>query len=150
VNLLQRELGNASRELNFIRTADLGLPEPTVAALPLPVPQSSGRPSSASAPLASGVSGAPTYQGFSAVRYNSTIDQLKERRPRLAIWSLALASLISLALVALAIAAHEPTPALGLAVFPSIWMLPVPFFVLSFFGTQRVLRRNHLNVAGDP
>jgi hypothetical protein len=37
-----------------------------------------------------------------------------------------------------------------IAVLPAIWMIPVPFFVLSFFVTQRVLRRNHLDLPGIP
>jgi uncharacterized membrane protein HdeD (DUF308 family) len=75
---------------------------------------------------------------------------LKSRRRRLALWTVVVAAGISTVLVLLTLWAREPMPAWWLAVLPGIWMLPVPFFVLSFFGTQRVLRRNHLNVAGDP
>jgi len=150
VELLERELGNASREVEFIRTST-GMTDDSrpVGPLPLPTaaPVATPKAKLAPAPLPPG---GPSYLGFTAARYNSTIDGLKSRRRRLALWTVVVAAGISTVLVLLTLWAREPMPAWWLAVLPGIWMLPVPFFVLSFFGTQRVLRRNHLNVAGDP
>jgi len=44
---------------------------------------------------------------------------------------------------------HEPTPAAFVAGLPVIWMIPVPFFVVSFRGTQRVLRTNPMTLEGE-
>jgi hypothetical protein len=150
-DMLERELGNATREVQFMgsspsgRTEGIGTPapapaplsSPTTVSLPVPARPPAGDPR-------------PPYVGFTAARYNATVDGLKSRRRRLAFSTLLLAAGISAVLVTLAVLGHEAMPALWLAVLPAIWLLPVPFFVLSFFGTQRVLRRNHLNVAGDP
>ena len=150
VQSLERELGNATREAVFLRSGD----DPATSPLKLPTgPVRRPRPEAAhgkSDPAPPGRPAPPAYTAFTAARYNSTVDGLKSRRRRLALWTVVVAALISATLVAVAVWAHEPTPPLWLAVLPGIWMLPVPFFVLSFFGTQRVLRRNHLNVAGEP
>jgi hypothetical protein len=150
VELLERELGMAAREVAFLSSAD-GTP-PAPLPIPVEVPRSSPAPTPVAvrAPSPTSTPPTPAYLGFTAARYNATVDGLKGRRRRLALWTAVLAAIISAALVALALWAHEPTPPLWLAVLPVLWMVPVPFFVLSFFGTQRVLRRNHLNVAGDP
>jgi hypothetical protein len=146
---LRRELGNAAREVDFIRSAGAGTPAPGPVSRLSSAPAGSGAVISPSTAPFDGGTTSPPYLEFTSTRYNATIDGLKGRRLRLAIWTLVLAALISAALVALALWAREPVPSMWLAVLPAVWMVPVPFFLLSFWGTQRVLRRNHLNVAGD-
>jgi hypothetical protein len=148
VEHLERELGNAAREAAFIRSTDPATTGPPPIELPARAAPSVP-PAVSEAPRTTTVEPAP-YVRFTAARYNSTIDGLKSRRLRLAVWTLVVAAAISAVLVYVAYTAHEATPPMWLALLPIVWMLPVPFFVLSFLGTQRVLRRNHLNVAGDP
>jgi len=74
------------------------------------------------------------------------MDALKARRPVVAVIALALAAAVSTLLVAVAVVAHEPEPPFWFAALPIVWMIPVPFFVLSFRGTRRILRRNHFDL----
>jgi hypothetical protein len=89
---------------------------------------------------------AARYGEFTVARYNRTMGDLQARRRTVARGVLVAATAISLVLVTLAILAHEPQPPLWLAVLPVIWMVPVPFFVLSFRGTHRVLRRTRFDL----
>ncbi|MCI4354420.1 MAG: hypothetical protein L3K06_03540 [Thermoplasmata archaeon] len=159
IGTLESEVARANEEMGFIRS---GRPQgPIVASAAALAPAPSIRPTAGRAPLprrvsppvpaAPGRTGARSnaravYAGFTADRYNRTIGDLKSRRRRLAGATLAVAGLISLALVTITALVNEPLPPLWLAVLPAIWMIPVPFFVLSFRGTQRVLRHNHLEV----
>ena len=158
---LEAEVKAAHEEMAFIHAAARGwdtLPKelPTQKEpAPMPVPRTAPaptRPARAAAPVAvtPAVSSPAPYAGFTADRYNRTIGALKARRLRLAGWTFAVAGLISLALVVVTVTAKESMPPMWLAVLPAVWMIPVPFFVLSFRGTQRVLRHNHLNVPGGP
>jgi hypothetical protein len=146
--VLEREIGNASQELRFIRTLsdDSTGGGPSTAAAPVRVQPPAPRNRAAPAPPAPSVP-AP-YGGFTVARYNSTVAGLKARRVPLQWGTLGLGALISATLVALAVLAKEPMPVWWLAALPAVWMVPVPFFVLSFFGTHRVLRRNHLEITG--
>jgi len=160
IESLETEVKHAHDEVAFIRAAARGggapprrLPE---AATPAPAPTSVRTPATVPRP------GAPTrspgavaathvpYAGFTAERYNRTIGALKARRRRLAAWTFVSAGVISLALVTVTALAKEAMPPWWLSVLPAVWMIPVPFFVLSFRGTQRVLRHNHLEVPGGP
>jgi hypothetical protein len=135
---LEREIGNATLESGFLRSAE-DLPEPHVRTATAPT--GSPRPAPAE----------PTpYSEFTAARYQTTIGGLRARRRRLAWWTLLLAAGISGVLVYLAVIAHEPMPPIWIAVLPVVWMIPVPFFVISFVSTQRVLRRDRLDLAGEP
>jgi hypothetical protein len=147
---LEEAIGNATLESGFLRSA-----EELPGAAPLPgADHPSGVPGPAKAWLSSSRApgAAPTgpYGGFTVARYNSTIGNLKARRLRLAWWTVAFAAGISAILVTLAVVAQEAMPVIWLAVLPAVWMIPVPFFVISFFSTQRVLRRNQLGMTGNP
>ena len=160
IGTLEEEVRNAHDEMDFIRSsarawesleAGRPLPGPAAPALvparaspPARAPAATGADRAAALPLAS----APQYAAFTADRYNRTIGALKSRRRRLAGWTLVTAGAISLALVTITALANDAMPPLWLAVLPAVWMIPVPFFVLSFRGTQRVLRHNHLDVPG--
>ncbi|HXW66731.1 MAG TPA: hypothetical protein VEL82_02475 [Thermoplasmata archaeon] len=141
---LEAELGKAAREIDFLHRG----PTPDPADSPgLAASATDARrgPASVRAPTAA------QYGNFTAERYNRTIDDLKARRRAIVAWTVAIAAGISGVLVALSIIAREPTPPIWLAALPGVWLVPVPFFVVSFLATQRVLRRNHLNVAtGEP
>ena len=147
---LEREIGNATLESGFLRSASALGNEATTTSPP-------PRYNPLAAEVGPGARPAPThepsslaYSGFTVARYNSTIGNLKARHRRLAWWTVLIAAVISAILVTLAVLAHEPMPPVWLAILPVVWMIPVPFFVISFFSTQRVLRRNHLDLSGDP
>ncbi len=91
-----------------------------------------------------GPSGVPAFCQFTATRYDRTVRQLKARRRRIFGWTVGLAAGISIALEVLNVLAREPMPPWWLALLPLVWLIPVPFFVLAFWGTQRTLRANHL------
>lgn len=92
----------------------------------------------------------PRYRDFTVQRYNATMGAIKRRRPTVVVVSLLVAAVLSAALIAVAYASHAPEPPWWLAALPGIWMIPVPFFVLSFRGTQRILRRNHFDLPEAP
>lgn len=137
---LQRELERAEEELQFLRSQRF-LSEPA----PPSEPAARREPSS-SRRGADSVSPRARYEGFTAARYNQTMGDLKLRRRRVAIASLLIAAVVSFLLVWVAFVFHGPEPPLWLEVLPGIWMIPVPFFVLGFRGTHRVLRRNHFDL----
>jgi hypothetical protein len=158
---LETEVKSAHQEIEFIHVAARGgdsLPKELPAgraAAPTPTPAAIIAPTApVRAPsVATPVVAAPAsaaYTAFTADRYNKTIGALKARRRRLAAWTFVAAGLISLVLVAVTATAKEGMPPMWLAVLPAVWMIPVPFFVLSFRGTQRVIRHNHLEVPGGP
>ncbi len=113
----------------------------------LPEPPATALPASSDAPAVAEVESKPQsgrFAAFTVEKYNRTIGNLKERRVSLAGWTVALAAVISGVLVTLSLLAHEPAPPIWFAALPAVWMVCVPFFVVSFLSTQRVLRRNHL------
>ena len=145
---LEQEIGNASAEAEFIgrdRADEETATSPPASARPAP----SARPAVGSARTPAARAPEP-YGQFTVARYNRTIGGLKARRRRLAWWTVVLAGAISAVFVTFSLLAHEPSPVIWLAVLPAIWMIPVPFFLISFLSTQRVLRRNHLDFPGDP
>ena len=159
---LQQEIQRAQREVEFVRasgaTADpSGSPEPAppaIAPSPTPTPLAPPPvwPTGRVPPPQRRVEGRPLpgpFGAFTAQRYNQTIGDLKARRLKLAKYTAVFAVLISVGLLILTAIAKEPAPPLWIGVLPAVWMIPVPFFVASFWGTQRVLRRNHLELAAD-
>jgi hypothetical protein len=149
--VLEREIGNAAREAMFLSSSGEPGGAPLVSPTDLTVQDLARSALARTRPSLSPRSGSVPYEGFTVARYNTTIGGLKARRRRLGWWTVVLAAAISAALVFLSVSAREPMPAIWwIAVLPAIWMIPVPFFVLSFFGTQRVLRRNHLDLPGIP
>ena len=155
INALENEVARANEEMTFIRTGQRDRHPVTGTVSAAPLPSLRPAPAHRAAPVASyrGVaspraasSAPPVFAGFTASRYNQTIGELKARRRKLAGATLVAAGAISVALVVVTALAAEPLPPVWLAVLPAVWMIPVPFFVLSFRGTQRVLRHNHLEV----
>ena len=88
----------------------------------------------------------PPYAAFTVARYNRTMTALKGRRARLAAFTLLLSAGISSALVALVLYSPATHPPIWIAALPLVWVVPIPFFLLSFRGAQRVLGHNHLNL----
>ncbi len=89
---------------------------------------------------------APVYAAYTVRRYNETIDALKDRHAGLVIVSLLLSALIAILLVEIVLRSPATSPPVWIAVLPLVWVVPLPFFLLSFRGTHRVLDRNHLNL----
>ncbi|MGI0156543.1 MAG: hypothetical protein ACREDE_10500, partial [Thermoplasmata archaeon] len=162
VATLEAELACARREFDFLRARESA---PAVSSgtplLLLPSPQR-GIPTSRGA-IRRGPEGrrsrwgeqgtfAPpgTVAWFTARRYNRTIGRIKSRRRRLAGVTFTLAIAVSVLLLALTLYFRESSPPLWIALLPAIWLVSVPFFVFSFRGTQRVLRRNHLELDREP
>jgi hypothetical protein len=150
-----RELDRASEELAFLRANGLVTPSASSAlpgvlrtgSAPVRVPRDPPV-RCAEHPLYEPPlrADAARYQQFTVDRYNATMDGVKARRPRVVLWSLLLAAAISTVLVLVALLSHETLPPLWLGVLPAVWMIPVPFFALSFRGTQRILHRNHFRL----
>lgn len=101
-------------------------------------------------PVVSARAAGAAYRGFTVDKYNETIDGLKARRRRLAVATLGLSAVIGAALAAVVLFSPPSYPPLWIAALPVVWVVPVPFFLLSFRGSHRVLDRNHLNLPGEP
>jgi hypothetical protein len=151
---IHEELGQAARELQFL-VAESGGGFEQAGATRSDRPEwdesedidssgSLGGSTMVLAPEGSKEFPAASFEEFTADRYDRTIRQLKSRRRRLFGWTIGLAVGISASLEALNLLAREPTPPIWLAILPVVWLIPVPFFILSFRGTQRILTRNHL------
>ncbi len=147
---LDRELERAEDEAGFLgRLAAVPLAAEPIAEGPVRAGGEEEAPEARAAVEGDRVvpdDGSLPYLRFSADRYNRTIGALKFRRRRLVGWTVGLAVAISGALGTAAFLAHEPPPDPWLAILPLVWLVPVPFFVVSFLATHRVLRRNHLDV----
>ncbi|MGP8075848.1 MAG: hypothetical protein ACLP8Y_03810 [Thermoplasmata archaeon] len=159
--MVDREIDRASAELGFIQSNpwDEGAGEVESWRVATTHPLSREHPVVApAAPLASkGVippdSSIPpltgSYEDFTVERYNRTVSNLHDRRLALGWGTVAAAVAISSSLLWLTLQAHEPVPPIWLAVLPLVWMVPVPFFVAAFRGTQRVLRENRLELSEE-
>jgi len=88
----------------------------------------------------------PVYERFTVHRYNRTIESLKEGRATLVILTLVLSAIVGVALVLLVLYSPIVNPPVWVAALPLVWIVPIPYFLLSFRGTHRVLRENHLNL----
>lgn len=93
------------------------------------------------------VSGEP-FVRFTAARYNLTMDRVGARRRSLASTILVLSAAVATVLVPLAASWHGPSPPIWIEALPLVWLIPVPFFLLAFRGTHRVLARHRFSVAG--
>lgn len=83
---------------------------------------------------------------FTVERYNRTIEKLKSDQPRLVVLTMALSALVGVALLALVLYFPTVHPPIWVAALPLVWIVPIPYFLLAFRGTHRVLQRNHLNL----
>jgi hypothetical protein len=142
---IDRELGRASAELDFVRAngrseKDLDTPHSPVAASLSPPARAGTEGPPAMAPVTG------TYEDFTVARYNYTVSALHRRRRSLGWGTVVVAVGISALLLVLTLRAHEPAPPIWLAGLPLVWMIPVPFFVAAFRGTQRVLKENRLEL----
>jgi hypothetical protein len=81
---------------------------------------------------------------FTAQKYDRTVADLHRRRRRLLFWTVGFGIGISAALEVVNYLSHEVMPPIWLAILPAVWLLPVPFFLLAFRGTQRTLKANRL------
>jgi hypothetical protein len=142
---IDRELGRASAELDFVRAngrseKDLDTPYSHVPAAPSPLARGGTEGLSAMSPVTG------SYEDFTVARYNHTVSALHGRRRSLGLGTVVVAVGISALLLVLTLRAHEPAPPIWLAGLPLVWMIPVPFFVAAFRGTQRVLKENRLEL----
>lgn len=149
---LAEELNQASREIQFLRSED-------TSSAPVPLPTSPVRareeaatrerararsvPATPSAPET-----AAPFAEYTTERYNRSVGVLANQREKIGTTMLVLAAVISAALLVITYLSHEPTPSAFVAGLPVIWMIPVPFFVVSFRGTQRVLRTTPMHLEG--
>ena len=150
---IDRELDRASAEIGFLRSErseerDAEGVSGRASSLDFPGPRplsSTGIPTEISTPVdPPTISG--SFEDFTLSRYNQTVGDLHARQRALGWGTVVAASCISSILLFLTLQAREPVPVLWLAVLPLVWMIPVPFFVAAFRGTQRVLRRNRLEL----
>ena len=150
---IDQELDRASAEIGFLRADQWEDQDVKDVAWRVPTPHSPplGHPGPAVVPsvvppsrAASTIAG--SFEDFTLERYNHTIGELHARRRALGWGTVVAAAGISAVLLFLTLQAHEPVPVIWLAFLPLVWMIPVPFFVAAFRGTQRVLRRNRLEL----
>ena len=157
---IDRELGRAHEELTFYRQRETARSN-TNEAWPEGPPPSPGGPATApsaktgggSAPSAGRPRSDPpsgSYPDYTVNRYNQTVAALHDRRRSIGWGTIVIAIGISALLLVLTLRAHEPMPTIWLAVLPVVWMVPVPFFVAAFRGTQRVLQENRLELPEQP
>ena len=159
--LVDREIDRASSELGYIESNpwDEGVGDVASWRVPATHPLTAAHPVLAPRPPAHAeeepASRSPnppvlgTYEDFTVERYNRTVSKLHDRRLALRWGTVAAAVGISSVLLWLTLQAHEPVPPIWLAVLPLVWMVPVPFFVAAFRGTQRVLRENRLELSEE-
>ncbi len=141
---LGQEMEEAAQEIEYLRARAEGASTGVAARGPL---------ISASETLAARAASRETpvdapYSQFTADRYRKTIGSVRMRRRAIAAWTIGLAVVISGALLTFTVLAREATPPLWLAVLPVVWLIPVPFFVVSFRATQRIVAQNSLDLAG--
>jgi hypothetical protein len=159
VRTLETELHRASAEVSFLR--ENGRREgPPPLSMASAAATASGRPAPPEGPDepddpegSAGNEGPspPAYDQFTVARYNDTVGDLVARRRSLAAKTLILAVAISVALLTVTLIWREPVPSPWiLAALPVVWLVPVPFFIASFRGTQRVLARHPLGLPEAP
>jgi hypothetical protein len=140
---LEQQMDGAAEELEHLRerggAAPAG-PAPQVL-LASPTEVLAARVAARRAPVA-----AP-YVEFTADRYRRTVNAVKKRRRSMAVWTIGLAAVISGALLTFTYLAHEAAPPLWLAVLPLVWLIPVPFFFVSFLSTQRIIAQDALELS---
>src|SRR5208282_5270410 len=159
--MVDHEIGRASSELGYIESNPWDEGAGEVASWRVPATHSRAVEHPAVAPRIPPDSGegltsrspnppvSGSYEDFTVERYNRTVSKLHDRRLALGWGTVAAAVGISSVLLWLTLQAHEPVPPIWLAVLPLVWMVPVPFFVAAFRGTQRVLRENRLELSEE-
>ncbi|MCI4334367.1 MAG: hypothetical protein L3K04_01845 [Thermoplasmata archaeon] len=153
IDTIEQELSRADRELSHLRTTEWQAEgEPTSPSRSsVSGPRSPSPPARPPAPEPREVLAAPPeterrvgggpFRSFTVSRYNDTVGGFQRRWRQVARRVLLTAAVISIGLEALLLIARQPFPAWWIAVLPVVWMIPVPFFLASFRGTQRVLRQ---------
>jgi hypothetical protein len=92
-------------------------------------------------------SGTPAvYEQFTLERYNQTVGAMASRRGALIGLTLLLSALIGSILVLVVVFSPTASPPFWVAVLPLVWVVPIPFFLLSLRGTHRVLDRTDLRL----
>ena len=158
---IDRELGRAAEELAFERSQRSAVPPSEVKPRPAPPAPASPDPAKRVAVRGPGLNPAPakeaswvpltgSYPDFTVGRYNETVSALHARRRSIGWGTVVVAVGISALLLVLTLRADEPLPVIWLAVLPLVWMIPVPFFLAAFRGTQRVLKKNRLELPEEP
>jgi hypothetical protein len=158
VSAAESEIDRITREYLFVRDQARSNAESSD---PLTPSWSEGEPNEGqpswnedTPPLASGAFTAihaaggtpPVFEAFTVDRYNRTINSVKAGRTKLVALTLVLSAAVGVALLALVLYSPVVYPPLWVAALPLVWIVPIPYFLLSFRGTQRVLERNHLNL----
>lgn len=141
---LEQQMEGAAQEVEFLREQAGTVPAGNVARGPLV----SASETLAARTAAQGLTTDAPYGEFTAARYRKTVTAVRKRRRPMAVWTIGLAILISGALLTFTYLAHEATPSIWLAVLPIVWLIPVPFFVVSFLATQRIVAQNTLDLTG--
>lgn len=133
---VRTELEQAHREFQFLRTGGSPADE-----------TSPPRAATGSPPFSPPLPGTEVFAGFTSARYNRAVGRLQSGRRRLLSLTVIGSAVISGALLTLTLIAREPNPALGLRLLPLVWLVPVPFFLLAFRGTYRLLSHQPFGVA---
>jgi hypothetical protein len=161
IDTIDRELARADEELALLRSTEWRAatpkePEPPTAGRP-PSPPTSSTIGETKSPTARGSGELPpshvearAYHAFTVGRYNDTVGELQGRWSRTARLVLLAAVAISVSLELLLLLSREPLPAWWIAVLPAVWMIPVPFFVVSFRATHRLVRQVRFGLPAAP
>ena len=88
----------------------------------------------------------PVYAAYTVERYNRTVAALKHGRPRLVAWTLLLSAAVGIVLVLVMLYSPIVYPPIWVAVLPLVWVVPIPYFLLAFRGTHRVLQETPLSL----
>jgi hypothetical protein len=138
---LEQQMEGAAQEVEFLREQAGGPTDGSATRGPL----LSASEALAARAASREVPAAP-YEAFTAEKYGRTVAAVQKRRRPLAYWTVGFAALISGALLTFTYLAREATPPLWLAVLPLVWLIPVPFFIVSFLATQRIVAQNALDL----
>ncbi|MCI4348156.1 MAG: hypothetical protein L3J97_06025, partial [Thermoplasmata archaeon] len=87
---------------------------------------------------------------FTVALYNKTVDDLRRRHRIVAPLTVLLSIAIGITVVAVTLLYGAYGSPLWIALLPTVWLIPVPFFALAFRGTQRMLSRDHLRLPDEP
>lgn len=161
IDTIDRELARAGEELTHLRSTEWEADDPGAAGDTLgrrgrppgggfPTEAGSWAPVRPAGPRGPPGATVPAFEAFTVDRYNRTVGGLRGRWSRTAAAVGVAAALISLALELLLLRYWEPLPAWWIAVLPSVWMIPVPFFVVSFRATHRMIRRSPFELPAAP
>jgi hypothetical protein len=142
---LEQQMEGAAQEVEFLRQHAGAVPMGTIPRGPLV----SASETLAARAASHGLAVDAPFGEFTAERYGRTVASVRQRRRSMAGWTIGLAALISGALLTFTYLAHEAAPPIWLAVLPLVWLIPVPFFVVSFLATQRLVAQNALDLAGS-